>query len=1109
MSSSPSASEGSSASPVNRDAQRDRRFGKNGAKRGKLRNGTFVLPSTGERVRRQITLRSPSGFDGPVRSHPHEEGLGLGLNLTGETPNIFQRGWKNCVKSSKGFSQWIKTPTGKGILKCSLAYTLGSLATFSPHLANFLGQQDGKHMVATITVYFHPARSSGSMVEAAILGISAFLYAVFISVSSMAVSVYCETQLGLIELGYSLILIVFCGGGLGFIGWFKQAYNAPLVSVACSLASLAIITVLTKENAVQVGVFSNDKIVQVMKMVIMGMVSTSIVSLLVWPISARAELRESMIKTTDSFGDMLTMITRGFLSGSETDLRSTSFERAQKQYKSVFTQLTKNLKEAKLEHYILGTENEYAIEARLVGCMQTLAHSIGGLRSAALTQFSLLQEPPLGSATPTGSHGFPHSQTNSLSRPISSKSDRFAVLGAIEEASEEGSDLDAISERPKFLTRQGTETTLSSIVMPTVRSPSEIFGRFILHLGPSMKSLAYTLSQILEELPFAEGPEYRITINEHFRSSLTEALKLYSNARAQALKELYKSKELDRTRPESIEADFEEVAASCGHFSFNLQDFASEMQNYLAILEELKEEVETSKHRSWKWLIFWRKFNRQSKADAIDDEEQEQLITRDVETELPKDIPDPLRTRLGYRKVEITSRVNSETKGGVIRRKAMCMVRFLDRDDIRFAVKVGLGAALYALFAFIPGTRPTYQHYRGEWGLLSYMLVCSMTIGASNTTGWARFIGTFIGAVIACVVWVICAGNPYALAFCGWLVSLPCFYIIIAKGNGPFGRFIMLTYNLSCLYAYSLSVKDSDHDDDEGGVRPIITEIAFHRVVAVLAGCIWGLIITRVVWPISARQKFKEGLSLLWLRMGLVWKRDPLSTIVEGESQYAYMNLREEFEFQRYIFVLDKLRSSATSEFELRGPFPSATYGRIVEATTKMLDAFHAMNVVIQKNAEASEGEALLLKFTEDERAQLCARISHLFQVMASSMKLEYPLLTDGLPSTAHSRDRLLAKIFQYRKNMSISNRRSNEDESTQVNDDDDDDGLSNSGGLELQGTGVQRRSSQGVTVKDEDYEILYAFILVTGQLAEEIGKVQREVEVLFGVLDEGVLELR
>jgi hypothetical protein len=219
---------------------------------------------------------------------------------------------------------------------------------------------------------------------------------------------------------------------------------------------------------------------------------------------------------------------------------------------------------------------------------------------------------------------------------------------------------------------------------------------------------------------------------------------------------------------------------------------------------------------------------------------------------------------------------------------------------VRFAVKVGIGASLYALFAFIPNTRPFYQHWRGEWGLLSYMLVCAMTIGASNTTGWARFIGTFIGAVIAVIVWAICQGNPFALAFLGWVVSLPCFYIIIAKGKGPFGRFIMLTYNLSCLYAYSLSIKDGDNDEDEGGVTPIITEIVLHRVVAVLTGVIWGMIITRVIWPISARQKFKDGLSLLWLRMGLIWKRDPLSTLLEGESQHAYMNLREEFALQRY-----------------------------------------------------------------------------------------------------------------------------------------------------------------------------------------------------------------
>ena len=51
-----------------------------------------------------------------------------------------------------------------------------------------------------------------------------------------------------------------------------------------------------------------------------------------------------------------------------------------------------------------------------------------------------------------------------------------------------------------------------------------------------------------------------------------------------------------------------------------------------------------------------------------------------------------------------------------------------------------------------------------------------------------------------------------------------------------------------------------------------------------------------------------------------------------------------------------------------------------MESTNKMLDAFHAMNVVIQKDPQASEGESLLLRYTAEERADLCSRISHLFQ---------------------------------------------------------------------------------------------------------------------------------
>ena len=114
--------------------------------------------------------------------------------------------------------------------------------------------------------------------------------------------------------------------------------------------------------------------------------------------------------------------------------------------------------------------------------------------------------------------------------------------------------------------------------------------------------------------------------------------------------------------------------------------------------------------------------------------------------------------------------------------------------------------------------------------------------------------------------------------------------------------------------------------------------------------------------------------------MGLTWKRDPLAKFLEGDSPHPYMDLREEFALHRFLTRLEGLRSSASSEINLRGPFPNAAYGRILKSTGSMLDAFHAMNVVIMKDPAASKGEAELLKFTANERSQLCSRISHLFQ---------------------------------------------------------------------------------------------------------------------------------
>ncbi|KAI9680274.1 MAG: hypothetical protein M1822_007273 [Bathelium mastoideum] len=1015
--------------------------------RSNLRPATLILPRTGERVKRNFSLRTPGLLDGGSEDGGESE------PLLGRRSSAFDRGGiaarmhmyaKEWSKKSYNFAT---SKTGIGIFKCSIAYLLGSMATFVPPVAALLGKNDGKHMVATITVYFHPARSAGSMHRATLLALVAFAYAAFISFTSMGVSIFFDDH-DLLILGHAIVLIVFCGGGLGFVGWLKQRLGDPLVNVACSLTSLSLITILTKEGAVQTATFSFNKVSQVLKMVIMGIFATTAVSLIIKPIRAREELRQGMIRTTDSLGEMLIVITKSFLTGSDYEIEHPKLREASAKHTSLINALPDQLYQAKYEHYVRGTEKEYRIEAELVKCMQKLAHNIGALRGAASIQFRLVSQfLDMPYLTPARSNSLNNIRGQIKSPESITPEEPRSMLSSIHETPEEESDINEMLD--SVATFPGPRSAIES-----ASSPPEMFSMFIAHLGPPMKSLAYTLKQILDELPFRDN-DGEIEINSNFRSSLSDAIDLFRRARKQGLELVYKNKELHKTRAPSVAADYEEVAASCGYFSSSLEDFAEDMLNYLDILEELKAETEKQpRKRTWWWLCFWRRRDR-----GHEDEDFPQGAgATDMSHEQPAHLPG------------VTSADWDPHQYRRYTYKVWRALGFFRRDDIKFAIKVGAGAAIYALPSFVPEWRPFYSHWRGEWGLLSYMLVCSMTIGASNTTGYQRFFGTCVGAICAVVAWLASNANPFVLAFLGWLVSLGCFYLIIAKGKGPMGRFILLTYNLSALYAYSLSVKDDDHDDDEGGTNPEIWQIVPHRVMAVMTGCIWGIIVTRLIWPISARQKLKDGLALLWLRMGLIWRRDPLSTVLEGTPvgpQSVYMDIREEFELHRFLAYLESLRKSAASEFELRGAFPEKEIKRVLETTGRMLDAFHAMNVVIMKDSKATPGEAEVLRWTREERNQISQRISHLFSVLASSLKLEYSL-TSAVPKVEHTRDRFLAKIFEFKKN-----------------------------------------ASSRVLANNEDFELLYAYALVTGQLSRQIDAVGKEIEGLFGVPDEDNMKLQ
>lgn len=1071
--------------------------------RSKLRNGTWIVPGTGERTRRQFTLRGNS-YNSHDDNHDQTRAVADGRTLLDKARNA----WHNVAISASLLWAWAQSPKGRGTIKCSVAYLLASLGTFWSPAARFLGPMDGKHIVATIVTYFHPARTAGSQIEAVAIAIIAVCYAMLIGVCSMATSVLFGDVLDMDKFSYALILIVYIGFGLGFVGWVKQKLNNPLVSVGASIASIGIITIITKEGSVHSAVFSTDKIVQYLKILLMATIISTFVNLLLWPVSARYELRKSMRTASISLGRMLSMISSGFLSGAEEEFTSKPFMDASATYTSTLALMNKNARESKYEYYFLGRERIYRQDKAVLKSIENLAQSIGGLRSAANTQFELLREIYPGSL----SSNVPGSPSTNVFSPIFAQSrsssfksyNRFGRLSSIDEAADERSDRE--DEPTPTLNREPSSEAHSTLSSFAPKSPSEIFELFISRLGPSMKSLVHTMAEMLRQPPF-DAPGLPIELNEQFKYSLSEAVSLYNESRGKALEELYKSIENARSASESIQADIEEVAAACGHFSFSLLSFADEMKKYLDALEELKYINEQDK-RTWAWLKVWNQIAalwKSRKAAGADVESLSLIkpVKRMRQSQLPQGIPKAMKNRGdGFRWD------NAPANGlwNITVRKISPVIwkflNFLARDDIRFGLKVGIGATLYAMFAFIPGTMEIYKHWRGEWGLLSFMIVCSMTVGASNATGLARFTGTLMGAAFMLLNWWIADGNPVGLALLGWAVSFGAFYIMVDRGNAPFGRFILLSYNVSSLYAYSLSQNVEDDDDDEGGIHPRIREIAFHRVVAVAIGILWGLAICRLIWAQPARKKFKEGLAVLYLQMGLIWKRGPLAILLRNDATFtSYIRMGEQAAMQRYAAQLQTLRASANNEYELRGPFPFAAYGRIMASTQRVLDAFHAMSLVTQKHGRLSEGEKALLNHTAEERAQLCARICHVFEVLASSIMLEYPL-TDAIPSIMVIRDKLLGKIFRFRKEHDASVDETPVEGTPEHN---------NTGAAGATGQGQGQGEGQhldDVTLEEPDYALLYAYALVTGQVAKELKVVEKELEGLFGRLDEDAMLL-
>ncbi|CAG8190606.1 unnamed protein product [Penicillium olsonii] len=898
---------------------------------------------------------------------------------------------------------FIGSEQGVGIFKCSLAYFLASLAVFVPFIGSLLGHQNGKHMVATITVYFHPARSQGSMYKALMCAFVAFIYAAALSLSSMWVTIIFHQRYDMIELGHAVVLIVFVAGGFGCIGWFKQKMEDPLVNVACSLASLASIIVITREGAVQKGALSFEKIGQVLRMILLGVGVTTAVSLLILPRSARRRFRGNLSALTRTAMSMLTIITESAVSGSPHELQQVQFANLSMRHDNALSELKHHLQEAKLEHFVVGTEREYLVAKRLSNLIQEITRRLGALRSAVTLESKTF--------APGGTSHLNHSGAQA-----------FEIFNSQLETS---------------MVRAGPGVCLTWYISNARKN-----------------LLVSTLRTIFQTVSFGSAPDHKIVVDGRARLRINEAIKTYQDSRLVALRSISR-KEIIIPLSEEDGAHFEKIVATRNYYSVSLLEITENIEQFMLALEQMQVETEQGpRNRSWMGIwTAWRWGDNTREGNHSNEDMSSESFSNYLHADSNTTGLAGMRFDNNYTESQSPG-VNLHSRSKTLRWRCLNLLR---ADELKFALKVGIGAALYTLPAFISWTRPLYLFWRGEWGLLSYMLVCSMTIGASNTTGFARFIGTCVGALCSIAAWYLVGESAPGLAFLGFLVALGPFYMIISRGQGPMGRFILLTYNLSVLYAYSYSQTDSDHPD-RSGEHLNITEIVLHRVISVTAGCIWGIIITRGIWPIRAWARLNDTLHQLWLRLLVVWMSDPLSNraTTEANTSDSLLQPQDKLEIERLLSQLERLRVSARSEFELKNPFPDVAYSNIIRRTRSITDNFYSLDLILVNALGQSEAHHALLIHCGAARHRLSTYICQLLAGIASSIQQERAcagILTNI--DTIHNE--LLAQTYQFRRDRVLSSQ-----------------------------------------TDDVDYALVHSFTLVTQQLSNDILEIKMELDRIY-----------
>ncbi|WVQ80167.1 hypothetical protein IAT38_002272 [Cryptococcus sp. DSM 104549] len=924
---------------------------------------------------------------------------------------------------------WPPPLAAVNIFKCSLAYLVASLFTFVPALAALLSTQTevdahgrvsakpaySAHMVATIVVYFNPAKSLGNMLLSTRY---CFVLAVIASVISMSATLtirlfdhyspsHGDKWDWISESGDWVVCILWIGGTMGALAWSKLWVGNPSFNSGCSMAAMILYTVVIKEGSL-------PKLVEILLIVLTGVCITNFICFTVFPVSATSKLQLSISKSLNSFSTLLDLLTSTFL------LEKKRYGR---------------IRGRKLELYDAA-----------IGSLGRLAQHLSGLRSSTRLQESLIR------ASKEGKVNLDLGPERGLSKISMS-------LGG-DEPGRGGDDGEGMSK--------------DDIAMSV-----HLFMQYREMAGAQMDTLNNHCDAALEAVQALARHDQAATVDlTQIRANLAASLKDFTQSSSRAIKRVYagpkrkrgvyskagspgvdssdsdsdsESSGGDSTEGDKKEGDGLPIAGQSQlrdgpnetvfwiyFFLFTFEEFSREMIFLVDTMEEIvtAERVTALEHLK---SVFMPTRKRKERKSEYLYKQLQNLVPID-----PSQLQPPLYPKNGRDSTGpvIVPEMRSLSWLGKIKQVFWAVGERLRQPDAKYAIKTGLGGAILAAPAYTEAGRPIFLQYRGEWALIAYFATMSQTIGQTNFLSMARVLGTLIGAGVAVLFSNMSPGNNIALPIMGFFFSIPCFYVITQMPDYMnAGRFVLLTYNLTCLYAYNTRLREESST---------VEMIAFRRSTSVIVGVLWAAIVSRYWWPFTARRELRMGLSDFCLDLSYLYSKlvttyskgadtAPLDTrgadLEEGESEpllppgtighpHLSPSVRQfmamELHLQSQLGSLKGLLAQTKNEPRLKGPFAYEFYHEVLLSCERMLDRLHSMRCVTTRDEWDNGIRQSFVMPVNKQRREMAGNVILYFYTLSAGFRLRTPV-PPYLPPAEQARQRLVDAI----RSLDVVRRRS------------------------------------------------------------------------------------